>query len=113
MGRCPPQPVATCQADDLDVIPSGVDQAQFPVLLARNGERNLIGDENRGDRKLLSLGGWCQNSRKDRLGGTSFCELTPPPMAALLGRGVGHLCGRGEFDAPKESLNAPARHLSP
>ena len=44
--------------DDLDVIPSGVDQAQFPFLFARNGEQNLIGDENRGDRELLSLGGW-------------------------------------------------------
>ena len=41
--------------EDLDVIPIRVDQAQFPVLFARNGERNLVRDENRGDRELLRL----------------------------------------------------------
>ena len=44
------------------VVPAGVDDPQFPVLFARNGERNLLGHENRGDRELLSLGGWCQNA---------------------------------------------------
>jgi hypothetical protein len=29
-------------------------------MFAQNGERNLLGDENRGDREPLSLGGWCQ-----------------------------------------------------
>jgi hypothetical protein len=44
--------------DDLDVIPSDVDQTQFPVLFARNDERNAVRLQNRGDRELLSLGGW-------------------------------------------------------
>src|SRR5262249_54017396 len=33
--------------DELRIV---VNQAQFPVLFARNGERNFIGDENRADR---------------------------------------------------------------
>src|SRR5262245_55383210 len=98
--------------DDLRIVPAGVDDPQFPVLFARNGERNRVRDENPGDRELLRMGGWCQNVRKDRLGGTSFCELTPPPMAGLLGGGVGHLGGRGEFDAPKEFLGTAVRRLS-
>src|SRR5262249_46122511 len=47
--------------DDLEVIASGVDQAQFSVLFSLNGERNGVRDENRGDRELRSIGGWCQN----------------------------------------------------
>src|SRR5262245_51134993 len=37
-------------------VPSGIDQAQFPVFFARNGERNAGCLENRGDRELRSLG---------------------------------------------------------
>ena len=40
--------------DDLRIAPVGVNDTQFPVLFARNGERNLIGDENRGDPHLTA-----------------------------------------------------------
>ena len=31
----------------------------FPSFSQLNGERNLLGDENRGDRKISHRGGWC------------------------------------------------------
>jgi hypothetical protein len=38
---------------DLAVVPAGLHDPQLPVLFARNGERNRVRDENRGDRELL------------------------------------------------------------
>ena len=98
--------------EDLRLVPIRRKPGAISVLFARNVERNGIRDENRGDRELLSLGGWCQNLRKDRVWGRSFCALTPPPMAALLGGGVATYAGRGEFDAPRESLSTAVRRLS-
>ena len=58
---------AAVRLNDVRVVPAGVDDPQFPVLFARNGERNLIGDENRGDRALLSPGGRALKSNNGRL----------------------------------------------
>jgi hypothetical protein len=44
---------AAVRLHDFCLIPPGVDDPQFPVLFARNGERNRVRDENRGDRELL------------------------------------------------------------
>jgi hypothetical protein len=49
--------------DDLDVIPSDVDQTQFPVLFARNDERNAVRLQNRGDRELFEPGGLGASAR--------------------------------------------------
>src|SRR5262249_13072393 len=51
----------------------------FPSFSQLNGERNLLGDENRGDRELLSLGGWCQNVTRTcnpRICAASLASLT-------------------------------------
>jgi hypothetical protein len=42
--------------NDRRIVRCGVNQAQFPVLFARNGERDLVRSENRGDRELLHRG---------------------------------------------------------
>ena len=49
-------PSMTVRWNDVRVVPAGGDDPQLPVLFARNGERNRVRDENRGDRELLSLG---------------------------------------------------------
>jgi hypothetical protein len=51
--------------EDLRIVPSGMDQAQFPVLFARNGERNLLGDENRTIGSFWDRGGFAPR----------YCEL--------------------------------------
>src|SRR5215831_4606721 len=66
------------EQEKLRLVPSGVDDPQFAVVFARNGDRDLVRNENRADRWDRKTGGWCQNPRKDRLRGRSFCELTPP-----------------------------------
>jgi hypothetical protein len=58
------------QLNEVGVVLAGVDDPQFPVLFARNGERNLLGDENRGDRELLRMGG-----------------LKPPSSTAAMNKG--------------------------
>jgi len=37
------------EQEKLRLVPSGVDQAQFPALFARNGERDAVRLQNRGD----------------------------------------------------------------
>jgi hypothetical protein len=38
---------AAVRLNDLRIVPSGIDEAQFPVLFPRNVERDLVADENR------------------------------------------------------------------
>jgi hypothetical protein len=49
---------AAVRLNDLRIVPSGIDQVQFPVLFPRNLERELVADENRRDLGLFLTGGW-------------------------------------------------------
>jgi len=40
---------AAVRLNDLRIVPTGVTHSQFPVLFPRNGERDLLADENRRD----------------------------------------------------------------
>src|SRR5260370_297418 len=56
---CRPAEEAACPAvrlKDLRIVPSGIAQAQFPVLFPRNVERDLVADENRRDLGLFLTG---------------------------------------------------------
>ena len=60
--------------DDLRVVLAGVDDPQFPVLFARNGERNRVRDEKRGDRKILRMGGGAKTREKIAFGVGHFAS---------------------------------------
>jgi hypothetical protein len=49
---------AAVRLNDLRIVPSGIDEAQFPVLFPRNVERDLVADENRRDLRRFLTGGW-------------------------------------------------------
>src|SRR5262245_15655937 len=83
--RSPPAPATNLR--DPSRCPSQRKRHAVSRLIARNGERNLIGDENRGDRELLRTGvgaqilaagttvcGWLKPAK---------CEVahSPPPLA--------------------------------
>jgi hypothetical protein len=44
----------------LEASDLSVEQARFPVLFARNVERDLVADENRRDLNRFPLGGRCR-----------------------------------------------------
>ena len=47
---------AAVRLNDLRIVPSGVNQAQFPVFFPRNVERDLVADENRRDLRRFLAG---------------------------------------------------------
>jgi hypothetical protein len=49
---------AAVRLNDLRIVPSGIEQVQFPVLFAQNGERDRVGFENRRDLGEFLTGGW-------------------------------------------------------
>jgi hypothetical protein len=49
---------AAVRLNDLRIVPSGVHEAQFPVLFPRNVEPHRVGFENRRDLRLFLTGGW-------------------------------------------------------
>jgi hypothetical protein len=48
---------AAVRLNDLRIVPSGIDQAQFPVLFPRNVEPHRVGFENRRDLSRFLAGG--------------------------------------------------------
>jgi len=49
MDRCPPSQERRPKQEDLRIVPAGVDDPQFPVLLTRNRGRDAVRDQDRGD----------------------------------------------------------------
>jgi hypothetical protein len=49
---------AAVRLNDHRIVPSAIDEAQFPVLFPRNVERDLVADENRRDLSRFLTGGW-------------------------------------------------------
>ena len=95
---------AAVRLNDLRIVPSGANQAEFPVLFPRNVEPHRVGFENRRDLGEFLTGGWSHNSKSRRFFRPHFASRPPPAMATLLGRGWATYTRRGEFDAPKGSL---------
>jgi hypothetical protein len=63
-------------------------------------------------RGVFWRGGRSHKSKISMVFSPSFCESTPPCDGYFVGGGWVTYARRGEFDAPKGSLNTPARHLS-
>jgi hypothetical protein len=53
---------AAVRLNDLRIVPSGANQAEFRALFPRNVERDLVADENRRDLNRFPLGGRCQGA---------------------------------------------------
>jgi hypothetical protein len=58
---------AACRLNDLRIVPSGVNQPQFPVLLARDGEVDVVSNENRRDFGDFVPGGRSSNGYVERV----------------------------------------------
>jgi hypothetical protein len=62
VGATLPRPAslpAAIRLNDLRIVPCGIDQVQFPVLFARNGERDRVDFENRRDLGEFLTGSGC------------------------------------------------------
>jgi len=87
----PPPPASVPAADRLNgsrVVPSGIDQVQFPVFFPRNVERDLVGYEDRRDLRGFLTKGWTSTgdgAGNGSGGGQSFVVLTTVNPAAAFG----------------------------
>jgi hypothetical protein len=87
MGNCPPQPPRAQRASPIINLP-GVDRAQFGVFLRRNGKRDGVRLEKRGNLGRFWGGVWSHKSKASPRRTDALSIATFLPRSTAVGHGV-------------------------